>query len=259
LGRIRRVVENFITIEQLAMSVICATVSADELLSRLESKEKVAGLYFLDLDLGCDINGIKLAERIREYDPRGFIVFITADGESYKLTFELKVEAMDYIVKGDSNLEARICECICNAHAKLTAKATPLQDNFVFKLSQDTNGLKGTFKLAKDSVVSIDSTKIMFFETSVDTKHTVIVYTAEGRLEFRGSLSQIEKEMDKTRFFRCQRNLIINLEKVIAVDIVQMLITFENGLSTDIAIKQVGKLSRRVREYKMGKRLLGRI
>jgi len=249
LKQIKQIIENYVLMENLAMSVVCATKTPNELLCYLQSHEKIAGLYFLDLDLGCNINGIKLAENIRAYDPRGFIVFVTADGDSYKLTFEYKVEAMDYIVKGDTNLDARLCECVRNAYTKLTAKSTPLQDNFVFKLSRDANGLKGTFKLAKDSIVSIDSANIMFFETSLETKHTIVIYTIDKRLEFRGSLSQIEAEMDKSRFYRCQRNLIVNLEHVTAVDVVKFKIVFKNGLITDATIKHANKLSQRVRDY----------
>jgi two-component system response regulator AgrA len=235
--------------ENLAMSVVCATASPDEILQYLSENKGAAGLYFLDLDLGCGINGITLAEGIRIHDPRGFIVFITADGESFKLTFEHHIEAMDYIVKGDINLKERICECIQNAQAKLAARPTQLQDKFAFKLAQDADGLRGTFKLAKDSIVSIDSTDIMYFEISPETKHTILIFTTDGRFEFRGSLSQIEGEMDKKRFFRCQRNLIVNLAKVVAVDVVQLNILFENGLLVDIGAKQAMKLAARVRDY----------
>ena len=35
-------------------------------------------IYFLDIDLNSDMNGMKLAQQIRLFAPRGFIVFITA-------------------------------------------------------------------------------------------------------------------------------------------------------------------------------------
>ena len=245
--QVRQCTENYVLMENLAMKVVCATPSPYEVIKYLQNNTGVAGLYFLDLDLGCDINGIGLAEEIRTHDPRGFIVFITSSGDSYKLTFERKVEAMDYIVKGDANLEARICECIRNAHVKLTTKATPLQDTFTFKVSRDGKGRQGALDASKGSIISIDNDKIMYFETSLEAKHNIVIYTTDGRLEFRGSLSQIEKLLNKKRFFRCQRNLIVNLEKVTELDTVQSEITFENGLVVDVAAKRINALKRRLK------------
>jgi len=148
--------------ENLAMSVVCDTSNPTDVLDYLKQDKKIMGLYFLDLDLGCDINGIQLAEKIKTHDPFGCIVFITADGNSYKLTFEYKLEAMDYIVKGDFNLRTRLCECIQNAHDKLTSPP-PMQDKFIFKLSQDTSGIRGSLKFAQNSIFSIHSNDVIYF------------------------------------------------------------------------------------------------
>jgi len=56
--------------------------------------------------------------------------------------------------------------------------------------------------------------------------------------------------MDVNRFYRCQKNLIVNLEKIMAVDAALRKVTFENGLTVDIAAKQISKLAHRVQEYK---------
>ena len=85
------------------------------------SENEVTGLYFLDLDLGCDINGIELAKTIRARDSRGFIMFVTADAESHVLTFQYMVEAMHYIVKGDDAFGDCICECLTNAQVRFTS------------------------------------------------------------------------------------------------------------------------------------------
>ena len=200
MKQVKSCIDNFILIENLAMKVVCAASYPYDILEYLQNNTDVAGLYFLDLDLGCDINGIRLAEKIRTHDPRGFIVFITSSGDSYKLTFERKVEAMDYIVKGDTNLNKRICECIVSAHAKLTANATPLQDKFTVKVSRDGKGRQGVLDATKDSLISVDSAKILWFETSAEAKHIIELYTMDGRVEFRGSLRQIEKQLDKNGF-----------------------------------------------------------
>jgi len=251
LAHVKKTVENYVSMENLAMAVVCATAQPNDVLTYLSRNKDVAGLYFLDLNLESDINGMELAAKIRKHDPRGFIVFITSDAESLSLTFRFKIEAMDYIVKGSQDLESRICECLQNANSRFTALATPLQDRFVFKLSKGADGVRGTFKLSKDSIVSINSTEIVYFEVSQEAKHMIVLNTESSRYEFRGSLSQIEKEMDKVRFFRCQRNLIINMEKVTAIDAVQLKLHFNNGWVVDIAANRVKKISDHMRKFRL--------
>jgi len=227
-------IKNYILIESLPMEVVCATASPYEILDYL-AENRVAGLYFLDVDLQCEMDGIRLAESIRKYDPRGFIVFITADAESLTLTFKYRVEAMDYIVKGDLVIKDRICKCINDAYAKYTSKVTPLQDTFVYKLSRDAD------KLSKGSTVAVERSEILYFEANPDRPHNLVIYTENGKHEFRCKLSHAEKGLDK-RFFRCHRSFIVNTTKIITIDETNLKLQFVNGDEIDIAAKHVKKV-----------------
>ena len=226
--QITEFIGNYIDMENLSMKVVCSTASPDDVLDYL-SENKAAGLYFLDLDLGHEINGIGLAQKIRALDPRGFIVFITSDAESHVLTFNYKVEAMDYIVKNDFNLKDRICECIRDAEAKFTAKATPLQDTFVFKGVNDF----------KDRLEAVELSKILYFETNPNT-HNIFLYTETSRHEFRGSLNKIVKDLD-TRFIRCHRAIIVNADKITSYNKLQREIWIDMK-RLDVAGRYVKKL-----------------
>jgi len=205
----------------------------------LEKHPKNAGLYFLDYNLNHQgMDGKGLAEEIRKYDPRGFIVFITSDAKAHRLTFQHKVEALDYIVKGEPDVSERVRECINDANEKYTAKATALQDNSVFKLADDVKGFFGKSSLAKDSNVAIENDKILYFATEPDIKHTIIIYTTNGRITSPGSLKQVEASMD-SRFFRCQNNLIVNLDKVTGIDPIQHTATLEGNLTVDLVAKKI--------------------
>jgi len=250
LAFIKKQVENYILMDSFAMEVVCADTSPGPILRHLEDSPGNAGLYFLDLHLNSNINGINLAEAIRKYDPRGFIVFITSDEKSFKLTFKYKVEAMDYIVKGDPELRQRIAECMSNAAEKLTAKSTVLQDNFVIKISEDIKKAGGRAGLAKDSIISIDKSKIRCFMTDPDIKHTDIVYTTDGRRQFTGSLKQVEAILDgDRRFNRCQNNLIVNMDKIVALDPVQGLLVLEGDIKVSIALRKIKKLNECISSY----------
>jgi len=255
LASIKKHVENHAAMSDVAMEIACADTAPTALLERLESSPGGAGLYFLDYHLNCEsMDGIHLAEKIRKVDPRGFIVFITSDAAAHRLTFKHKVEALDYIVKDDPYLKERIVECMDDAAEKYTAKASALQDNSVFKLSEDVKRLFGGTRLAKDSKVSIENNKILCFMTEPDIKHTVIVYTTDGRIQFSGSLKQVEANMDKERFYRCQNNMIVSLDKILALDPVQSIVVLEGNNTFTISSRQYKKLDERWVEYKQKKK-----
>jgi len=245
---IKKHIDDYVMIHELPMEIVCAANNPGKIISHLKNNPGEAGIYFLDLHLNADMNGIDLGTEIRKIDPRGFIVYITSDGESYRMTFKHKIEAMDYIVKGDAYLAERIGECLYSAHIKLTTKTSVLQDNFVFKLSDDVRKFRGKSDLAKDSIISIENEKILYFMTEPELKHTVIVVTTDGQMQFRGSLSDIEKKVDAKRFYRCQKNLIVNLNKIAAVDSMQYIIRFIDDSEVYLVPRNAKKLKERISE-----------
>jgi len=230
-GQITGCIKDYIQMENFNMEVAQSSALPADILGYLDN-HKVAGLYFLDLDLGHETDGLKLAEEIRKYDPRGFIVFVTADAESHTLTFKYKVEAMDYIVKSDINLANRICECIRDAYGKFTAKSTPLQDTYVVKLVNDFKG----------RVATVERSKILYFETSPGS-HNIVLYTENARYEFRGSLSKIENELDE-RFVRCHRAFIVNSDMIYQIDKSNKILHLRNGDTIEVASRYIKKLDK---------------
>ena len=85
-NKFEKIIKDIIMIENLDMDVSLSTGNPEDILSYLDNNS-VSGLYFLDIDLKNKNNGLKLAEKIREYDPRGFIVFVTTHAEMSYLTF----------------------------------------------------------------------------------------------------------------------------------------------------------------------------
>jgi two-component system response regulator AgrA len=246
---IKKQVENYITMSSLVMQLVYVDVNPATMLSHLEKSSEGTGMYFLGLHLGGDIAGIEIAESVRKYDPRGFIVFLASDIESYKYIFKHKIEALDYIAKNDPYIKERIHECLDNAVVKLTTKVTAIQNNYVFKLSDDVKNFLGA-TLAKDSMVTVDRNKILYFKTVPDVKRMVIVHTNNGNLPIRGSLKQLAVELDDARFYKCQSNLIINLDKVVALDPVQCILALENSQKIKIATRKIKELSQQINEYK---------
>ena len=202
LERIKNAVENTILIEELDMKVSLATTDPFEILKNVEF-ETNSGIYFLDVELNSTIDGIELAARIRNFDPRGFIAFVTTHPELSYLTFKYKVEALDYIVKTDNdNLEANIRNCILNANKKFLNTKKSMKKYFYAKCGQ--------------KVLHVPYEDIVFFETS-SIPHKVIANTIKRRIEFYGHIGQIVQELDD-RFYQCHKSYVINRDHITMVD-----------------------------------------
>ena len=73
-------IENTVLIEELDMQLGLDAGDPFVLLEKVKTSQNT-GIYFLDIDLNSNMNGMKLAQQIRLSDPRGFIIFITAHSE----------------------------------------------------------------------------------------------------------------------------------------------------------------------------------
>ncbi|MGL5574926.1 MAG: LytR/AlgR family response regulator transcription factor, partial [Sarcina sp.] len=193
LNRIQKIVEDFILIEDLDFKLALATDNPYKVLNEITNVDN-SGIYFLDIELKSDVNGIELAKKIREIDPRGYIIFITTHGEMSYLTFTYKVEAMDFIVKDIcDDLPDRVRSCIvdaCNKHSSTS------KDRKMLNIEVD------------NKIISIEQDKIIFFETS-EKVHKLKLYTSSRVIEFYGQMRDIEEKVDDN-FIRIHRSYLIN-------------------------------------------------
>ena len=206
-------IQNTVLIEELDMQLVLDTGDPYALLEILKTNPNT-GIYFLDIDLGSDINGMKLAQQIRLYDPRGFIVFITAHSELSFMTFQYRVEAMDFVLK-DTPAEAqvKIRECLLNAMERYT-----LQTNKTHKIYTIESG---------ERKISIDYDDILFFETSSNI-HKVILHAKERQIEFFSTIKELANDLGND-FVRCHRSFLVNKKSIKEVDTNNRIIYFTNG------------------------------
>lgn len=193
-----KVLSNIILMEDYDMKLVLEASKPDEVIEYLD-KNDITGLYFLDIDLDSDINGIELASKIREKDPRGFIVFVTNHVELSIESFKYKIEAMDFIAKSDiiDNKE-RIHQCLDNAFQKYTSTNTSLQKVFSVK--------------SKGRVTTIPFDEIIYFETT-EVKHRIRLHGDKKLLEFYGHFKEIEETLDD-RFIKSHRSYIVNKNRI---------------------------------------------
>ena len=208
-------IQNIILMEELDMQLVLDTEDPYVLLERVKASQDT-GIYFLDIDLNSDMNGMKLAQQIRLFDPRGFIIFITAHSELSYMTFQYRVEAMDFVLKDNpAEVKVKIRECLLNAIERYT-----LQTNKTHKVyTIETGGRK----------ISVDYNDIFFFETSGNI-HKVILHAKNRQIEFSGTIKELAATLGDS-FVRCHRSFLVNKRNIKEIDAKNRIIYFINGES----------------------------
>ena len=208
-----QIIQNTVLMEELDMQLVLNAGDPYVLLEKVKTSQNT-GIYFLDIDLHSDMNGMKLAQQIRLFDPRGFIIFITAHSELSFMTFQYRVEAMDFVLKDNpAEAELKIKECLLNAMERYT-----LQTNKTHKVyTAQVGGRK----------ISVDYDDIFFFETSGNI-HKVILHAKDRQIEFSGTIKELEGILDDS-FIRCHRSFLVNRNNIKEADAKNRIIYFTNG------------------------------
>ena len=183
-------------------------------LLELQQQNMVPAIYFLDIDFPGQISGLELAQKLRRYDPRGFIVFITAHGDLAFETFRLRLEAMDYIVKGDYDaMSVRVRDCL-----------TSIQD----RLRDEPSG-QGRYCTLKlfDTIRHIPIEDILYFE-ALGYKHTLRLHLVIELLEFNSSLEHFGEQLGDG-FWRCHRGFLVNRERIRTVHLKEQIVELNTG------------------------------
>jgi len=223
-------IEEYITrailMKGLDIGFCCASTDPHQLLNEIKKTYDI-GLYFLDVDLKMEINGFQLANEIRKYDPRGFIVFITTHSEMSYLTFKYGVEAMDYIIKDfPDEIEDSIHKVIVTAYERYER----LKSEHVRTLSIKTDG----------RIMYIDEEAILYIESS-QIPHKLDMHLKDEIIGFYGCLRDWSNELGD-RFFRCHKSFVIHLDSVRELKREERMVVMENGDICPVSVQFYKKL-----------------
>lgn len=218
-------INRYLMMEQLDMKITLATHDPEVLIDYVK-KEKVQGLYFLDVNLQHKMSGIVLGAEIRRYDPSGSIVFITTHAEMTYLTFMYKVEALDYIVKDDfTDLQQRIIDCIVTVNERYINENSVEHDKFQVQMG--------------DKVISEEVQNVLFFETAC-TVHKIVMHTLTRSVEFYGKIKDIP--IEHPSFYRCHNSTVVNVDNIEKIDRKSRTIIMKNGATCFASVRYLKSL-----------------
>lgn len=226
--KLEKLIEGYILIEELEMKLTLSTADPFELLRYLEEHPTTVGVYFLDVDLGSEIDGIQLGARIRNLCVDGKIIIITTHSELLPLTFKYKVEAMDYILKDDpKEIQVRVQEALEQAQRHYTSENKISSQRIRIEIG--------------NQVRLFDPAEVLFFETSPNS-HKLILHLFNGSLEFYGRLAEVEA-LDPS-FLRVHRSFVVNQDNIAHIDKKNHFISFVNGETCLVSTRKIKNLER---------------
>lgn len=201
LSYYKSVIENWIMINDYEMKLVLATTDPEDIFLFLKNNKFTNSLFFLDIDLGKQLDGIDGAQRIRNDNEFAEIVFITSHQELALETLKRQIAPLDYIIKDEKTEKGQIEKILDGRHTKTFIDHGPNERHLSFMIGSRN--------------IRIDLSSIYFLETSV-TPHKVILYGENMMYEFYGKMNDLEKEYPE--LMRVHKSYLINLSKVKSID-----------------------------------------
>lgn len=201
LNIIKQLITEYLNQSEFDAQIICASNSYADILKQVQLAPSSDYIYFLDIDLNADINGIELASQIRTHDSEGKIIFITTHAELTPITFKYKVEAFDFIAKSTvPEMRTEIFACLAELEKR-----------------DKSNTANETFMTIKIGTITkkIFHKDILFFETA-PVAHKIKLHTLQGLLTFYGKISEFE-ELNPD-FLKCHASYVVNRKNIATID-----------------------------------------
>lgn len=201
LHQIKTALEWKIFMENYDMEVAGAVSTAQKLLDAVPDGSR--NVYFLDVNLkDGEWDGFRLGRELRQRDPHGTLIYVTGYGDLAWKTFQYHLEAFDYIVKEPEQTGPSAARCLEAVHNRLLNERRDPAEVFSLRTGDETR--------------HVPLADILFFETAPRAHH-VFLHTADSRIDFVGSLNELEKELGG-RFIRIHRAYLAAADKIEAVN-----------------------------------------
>lgn len=189
----------------------------------LEEKRQY-DLYLLDVEMP-GVNGIELAKYIRKVQENAYIVFLTSHPEFAIYSYDLSIQAYQYILKGKMKTTLPyVLEKIQNNLKNKTEQFLVIHNNIRYE--------------------KIDHQKII--RMYKEGKNTVIVTDNEIHKK-RSTLEKVLKELEGSSFIQIERGSIVNIERI--DKILRNEVHMDNGDILEISRANVKSVKQRINQY----------
>jgi len=213
LQQLDSIVRNYSIFHQDEFKLGISTQSPDEVIEFVDRFKIQAGIYFFDIDLHNNIDGISLAKKIKAKDSNPRFIFVTTHDEMAISAMQVEVRAFNFILK-DSDLNSFMD----------TIRRTLVEAFEDIEKSEKQRNISFSFSIGTRTI-NLNFNDILFILTS-DIPHQVDLYTINEKYSFYDKLNNIEKKYPK--MFRANRSCLINPFNIGEIDYSVHELTFDN-------------------------------
>ncbi|AVK60948.1 DNA-binding response regulator [Lactobacillus sp. CBA3605] len=175
-------------------------------------------LYFLDIVLKQETTGIELASQIRDYDPDGFVVYVSARDDMVPATLTAMTTPTGFISKADLFDKAKFVPRIRRVLQVIQKRLETMQQAPTPTLNLQSGAL--LLKLRLEDIVYCEK---------VHGLRTARIVTDNQAYVVRKTLSTIKGQLSQPHFFNDFQSYALNLDKIVTVDFNKGVITMSNG------------------------------
>lgn len=179
-------------------------------------KDGKSKIYILDIEIKNSISGIDIARMIRKYDWESIIIMVTSHTELGYEALKAQIMLLDFISKYDE----------CNIKIEKTIKKAINQVNNKKTIKFETEGVS--------YIVHLDD--IIYIERDT-TDRKCIIKTTYNNISINKSLNYMISQLDE-RFYLSHRSCIINTNKIREVNWNKNVISFYNGVQTNLLARE---------------------
>lgn len=174
--------------------------SMPELRCALETLEfaranTACSVYFLDIELGQLQDGIEICRQLHQLDSSAHIVYVSAY-QHYALEC-LRSHAFDFLLKPFT--ETELYDCLLSALGDLQRQ--PAVSSLLIRLGSRT--------------LTVDQMAITHFTI---VRNQLTAHTAQGTYAWRGSFTELLRELRPGLFLQIHRSCLVNMERIREVD-----------------------------------------
>ena len=185
-------------------------------------------IYILDVELP-ETSGLEIASEVRENDWNSIIIFLTAHKEFRDDVFYSRLLALDYIPKNQLSYDR-------------------LRDTINVVLNKVSENQFYTFKYGSNTY-RLKYSDILYIEKVQSNRKCLIITESGEEYEVSDTITNILEQLGKS-FYKTHKSCIVNVTKIKHIDTVDNIITFKNGVKTDLLSMRNRKgLKEYVRNY----------
>ncbi|TSO26993.1 LytTR family transcriptional regulator DNA-binding domain-containing protein [Lactobacillus sp. LL6] len=203
--------------EKVRFNINTATTYQDAV-NYIKEHQIEGGIYFLDVELGKDVNdenGFDIADLIKSRDEKAQIIFVTSHQDLSIITYQRRLGPVDYIVKTDDvdELKKRMVKTIEVALYQIEKFDYIQSMNFTYKIGR--------------IIKNININKVMYITTTL-TPHKLLLIKDHGEAQFLGSINEYAENNPKL-LVKLSQSCLANPNNIASIDLKNRLVTFKNG------------------------------